>query len=36
MVKGQVREITNEDLAKDLIKAKLIKKYVVSNNKEKK
>lgn len=34
MVKGQVREIPNEDLAKDLMKAKLIKKYTVSTNKE--
>ena len=33
MVKGEVREIPNESLAKDLMNAKLIKKYVVNDNK---
>ena len=31
MVKGEVREISNESLAKDLINANLIKKYVATN-----
>ena len=34
MAVGEVREITDEALAKDLLKAKLIKKYVVSNTKQ--
>lgn len=33
MAKGQVREISNEALAKDLMKAKLIKKYIPTNEK---
>lgn len=34
MAVGEVREITDEALAKDLLKAKLIKKHVVSNAKQ--
>lgn len=34
MVKGEVREIPNESLANDLMNAKLIKKFVVSDSKE--
>ena len=34
MAVGEVREITDEALAKDLLKAKLIKKYVISNTKQ--
>lgn len=32
MTKGQVREIPNESLAKDLMKAGLIQKYVANDN----